>query len=81
MPRTIHAIFENGVFRPIDPIDGLADGAEVSLTISPKISNAPFAASTVDRAAIEQADQTLSPEETAEMLRLLEEGRRRANEQ
>jgi predicted DNA-binding antitoxin AbrB/MazE fold protein len=80
MPRSVNAIFENGVFRPVDPVEGLLDGAEVSLTISPKMVHAPFAASTVDRAAIEQADKSLSPEETAEMLRLLEEGRRRADE-
>jgi predicted DNA-binding antitoxin AbrB/MazE fold protein len=80
MPRIVTAIFENGVFRPVEPIEGLLDGVEVSLTVATKSAAAPFAALTVDRAAIEQADKSLSPEETAEMLRLLEEGRRRADE-
>lgn len=32
MQRTIHAIFDSGVFRPLEPID-LANGTEVSIAV------------------------------------------------
>lgn len=35
MSQTVDAIFENGVFRPQDPVD-LANGERVSLIIAPK---------------------------------------------
>jgi predicted DNA-binding antitoxin AbrB/MazE fold protein len=34
MTKTIHAIYEHGVLRPLNPIEGLKDNAEVELTIS-----------------------------------------------
>ena len=33
MTRTIPAIYENGVFRPTQPVDGLPEHAPVQLTI------------------------------------------------
>jgi predicted DNA-binding antitoxin AbrB/MazE fold protein len=32
MTRTIHAIYENGVFRPVDPVD-LPDHCEVEVEV------------------------------------------------
>ncbi len=34
MPQFIHAVFENGVFRPTQPVD-LPDHAEVELELRP----------------------------------------------
>ena len=33
MNTTIPAVYENGVFRPLAPVSGLADGASVTLTV------------------------------------------------
>jgi predicted DNA-binding antitoxin AbrB/MazE fold protein len=35
MVRSISAIFENGVFRPTEPVNGLEERAAVRLTIEP----------------------------------------------
>jgi predicted DNA-binding antitoxin AbrB/MazE fold protein len=39
MVQTIDAIYENGVFRPQEPVN-VANGERVSLTVSPKTSDA-----------------------------------------
>jgi predicted DNA-binding antitoxin AbrB/MazE fold protein len=41
MPQSIHAIYENGVFRPTQPVN-LPDHAEVELELQP-INTAPSA--------------------------------------
>ncbi|MCH7702591.1 MAG: antitoxin family protein [Planctomycetes bacterium] len=33
MTRTINAVYENGLLRPLQPLDGLAEHAQVKLTI------------------------------------------------
>jgi predicted DNA-binding antitoxin AbrB/MazE fold protein len=35
MQKTIDAVFENGVFRPTEPFEGLAEHARVRVTIEP----------------------------------------------
>jgi predicted DNA-binding antitoxin AbrB/MazE fold protein len=40
--KVIHAVFENGVFRPTEPVD-LPEGSEV--TVEPKPVNEPSATS------------------------------------
>ncbi len=38
MTKTIHAIYEHGVLRPLNTIEGLEDNTEVEVTISTKKS-------------------------------------------
>ena len=33
MTRTINAVYENGLLRPLQPLDGFAEHAQVKLTI------------------------------------------------
>jgi len=34
MLKTIHAIYEHGVLRPVEPLEGITENASVELTIS-----------------------------------------------
>lgn len=33
MTRTVHALYENGVLRPLEPLEGVGEHARVRLTI------------------------------------------------
>lgn len=34
MTKTIHAIYEHGVLRPLEPIEGIIENSEVEITLS-----------------------------------------------
>ena len=34
MVKTLHAVYEHGVLRPLEPIDDIEENAEVELTLS-----------------------------------------------
>jgi len=34
MLKTIHAIYEHGVLRPVEPLEGITENANVEVTIS-----------------------------------------------
>ncbi len=36
MTKTIHAIYEHGVFRPLEPIEDIMENAEVEVTVAVK---------------------------------------------
>jgi predicted DNA-binding antitoxin AbrB/MazE fold protein len=55
MQKTVEAIFENGVFRPVEPITGLAERARVRVTFSP--ANPPAWADVVGIMPDEDADE------------------------
>ena len=63
MTRTVEAIFENGVFRPLEPLPELSDGATVHISV-----DVP-----VDRLArLRRCAGILPAEDAAEMLRVIE---------
>ena len=61
----IRAIFEKGVFRPLDPLPELDERAEVVLTIR----------KSVDWPALRKVRGSLTPEEAQKMQQLIKEGR------
>lgn len=63
MTRTINAIYEGGVLRPLESLEGIADHARVKLTVE-----------SVDPAGNGLADcvGTLSDEDAAEMRRIVD---------
>ena len=36
MVKTVHAIYEHGTLRPLEPIEGIEENAEVEIAIIPK---------------------------------------------
>jgi predicted DNA-binding antitoxin AbrB/MazE fold protein len=36
MTKTIHAVYEHGVFRPLEPVEDIIENAEVEVTVSVK---------------------------------------------
>ncbi len=62
--RTIEAIYENGVFRPLEPLDGLRENSKVTILIQ---SNEPNQKPFLEFAGI------LSDDEAAELKRIIEE--------
>ena len=36
MTKTIHAIYEHGILRPLEPIEGITENTEVEITIAVK---------------------------------------------
>jgi predicted DNA-binding antitoxin AbrB/MazE fold protein len=63
MVKTIQAIFENGVLRPIEPLDGLEDNRLVKVTVE-----------TEDRAPpLEGWSGGLDDQDAATMRRVIEE--------
>lgn len=36
MTKTVNAIYEHGVFRPLEPIEGIMENTEVEVTVSVK---------------------------------------------
>jgi predicted DNA-binding antitoxin AbrB/MazE fold protein len=43
MEKTIEAVYENGVFRPTQPVTGLAEHARVRVTVLPPANSVPWA--------------------------------------
>jgi predicted DNA-binding antitoxin AbrB/MazE fold protein len=66
MSRTVKAIFENGVFRPIEPVPDFGEKSTVLLTIRKPL----------DRDALHALAGTLPDEDAEEMMRVTKEGRR-----
>ena len=63
MTRTIKAVFEGGVLRPLEVLDGIADRARVTVTIVSDDSGSRRLASHVG---------TLPDEDAAEMIKIIE---------
>ena len=38
MVKRLHAVYEHGILRPLEPIDGIEENAEVELTLSIDLS-------------------------------------------
>jgi len=66
MSKPIRPIFENGVFRPIEPIPNYGEGSRVVITVQKPL----------DKEALRAFRGTLSAEEAEEMNRVIQEGRR-----
>jgi predicted DNA-binding antitoxin AbrB/MazE fold protein len=62
----VRAIFENGVFRPVEPVADLGNGSEVLLTIRRPIN----------LKALRSVRGSLSKKEADKLQRLIREGRR-----
>jgi predicted DNA-binding antitoxin AbrB/MazE fold protein len=62
----VRAVFENGQFRPLDPVHDIAERSEVLLTIT-KPTN---------RKALRAFRGTLSKQDADQMQRVIQEGRR-----
>lgn len=59
--KTIHAVFENGLFRPTEPVD-LPDGCIVTIEPRPVAGPAPLSpAQGRIRALLGQAEDTADP--------------------
>lgn len=70
MTKTIHAIYEHGILRPLEPIEGIGENTEVEVSVSVK----KYAVSPILRFA-----GILSEEEANSMLRVVEEEFERIN--
>lgn len=66
MSRTLEAIYEGGVFRPLTAVSEVPDGARVLLTVR-KPS---------DKDALRKLSGSLSVEDAQEMMHTIREGRR-----
>ncbi|HOW19856.1 MAG TPA: antitoxin family protein [Phycisphaerae bacterium] len=66
MSRTVEAIYEGGVFRPLTGVPEVPDGSRVLLTVRKP----------VDKDALRKAVGSLSAEDAEEMMRVIREGRR-----
>ncbi len=66
MNRTVEAIYEGGVFRPLTAVPEVPDGARVLLTVRKP----------ADRDALRRTAGSLSAEDAEEMMRAIREGRR-----
>ena len=70
MTKTINAIYEHGILRPLEPIEGIGENTEVEVSISIKKD----AFSPITRFA-----GILSDEDASKMLRIVEEEFERVN--
>jgi len=70
MTKTIHAIYEHGILRPLEPIEGIRENAEVEVTIAVKQKEV---------SPILRFAGILSEEEANKMLRMVEEEFERVN--
>lgn len=70
MDRKIKAVFENGVFRPLQPLEGLADRSRVDVTIT-----SSEGARTEEKSGngIRACIGTVSDSDAAEMTRIIDE--------
>ncbi|MBM4065018.1 MAG: DUF104 domain-containing protein [Planctomycetes bacterium] len=70
MTKTIHAIYEHGILRPLEPIEGIRENSEVEVTIAVKQKEV---------SPILRFAGILSEEEANKMLRIVEEEFERVN--
>ncbi len=66
LSRTIEAIYEGGVFRPLSAVPDVPDGTRVVLTVGKPLI----------KAALMKIASSLSAEDAEEMMREIREGRR-----
>ncbi len=66
MTQVVDAVYENGVFKPIGPIEGFSDRDRVQLTIS-------AAPQTRKKNPFEDWVGDMSDEDAAEMIRVIDE--------
>ncbi len=70
MQQQITAVFENGILRPLQPVEGVADQSRVDITINsrdtPRATSAPGS-------GIASCIGTVSDESAAQMRRSIEE--------
>jgi len=64
MPKTIEAVYEDGVFRPIKPIKGLKKHQKVSITLKKLLKK---------RHPLEGLCGTLPDKDAAEILKIINE--------
>jgi len=70
MTKTIHAIYEHGILRPLEPIEGIMENSEVEVTVSvEKEASHP----------ILRFAGILNDEEADEMMKVVEEEFERVN--
>jgi predicted DNA-binding antitoxin AbrB/MazE fold protein len=72
----VRAIYEQGIFRPLDPIPHLTERSEVTLTIGRRASETKTNRKPVDRAVLHSLRGSWSQKDAALMQRLITEGRR-----
>lgn len=70
MTKTINAIYEHGILRPLEPIEGIRENSEVEVTIAVKQKEV---------SPILRFAGILSEEEANKMLRIVEEEFERVN--
>ena len=70
MTKTIHAIYEHGILRPLEPIEGIRENTEVEVSISVKQKGL---------SPILRFAGILSEEEANKMLTIVEEEFERVN--
>jgi len=74
---TIRAVYEDGVFRPLQPVAGLQDRQEVSITLESRLqakTTPPLITDPAERQRIlESFAGSLSDEEAEKMIRDIEE--------
>ena len=69
MKKTIHAIYEHGIFRPLEPLEGLQENSEVELVIQGKAPYYP----------LDEIFGILPKEDADEIRRIVEEEFERVN--
>lgn len=70
MTKTIHAIYEHGILRPLEPIEGIGENTEVEVTIAVKQK---------ELSPILRFAGVLSEDEANTMLKIVEEEFERVN--
>ncbi len=63
---SIEAVFEKGVFRPLEKVPDLGEGSHVLLLVHKPL----------DRRRLRELAGSISPEDAREMMRIVTEGRR-----
>jgi len=75
MTKTIDAIYENGVLRPVEPLQSFAEGRRLRVTIDDQETEAaPGDSLPGDRHSIFDLAGTLSDEGAEAMLRAIQDG-------
>lgn len=70
--RTIHAVYENGVFRPKEPVS-LASGSEVELVVSESAVGKPDDPVAILRARYPDSFGIMPAEDADEMQQIIDE--------
>ena len=65
MSRAVKAIYENGIFRPLEPLEDLAEHSEVDLLVEEKATSASH--------PLAECIGILPDEDASEILRIIKE--------